>query len=153
MKLSKAIKKNRYSSLQLKVMLNVIYTSNWFLDRQNKLFKEHGLLSQHYSILRILRGALPEPVSPGTFKDVMLGKSNDLTRLIDKMVAMDLVTKHICPVNKRKVDVEITPNGLIKLDELDKIIIKEEVMLASAINDVEAEFLNNILDKIRKIAF
>lgn len=153
MKLKKAINRNRYSSLHSRVMMNVVYTSNWFLDRQNKLFKEHGLLSQHYSILRILRGALPEPVSPGKLKEAMLDKCNDLTRLINKLVTMGLVTKHICPINKRKVDVEITQEGLLKLEELDKILLKEEVMLASSISEVEADFLNNILDKIRKTPF
>lgn len=151
MKIEDAIKQKKYSSLQLKVMLNIIYTSNWLLDRQNQVFKKHGLLAQHYNVLRILRGAHPQPLSPSDIKEVMLDKCNDLTRLVDKLERNELVDRKISPLNRRKVDVLITEKGLQLLSTLDMVIDKETDLIKNKLNDVEAEFVNNILDKIREM--
>lgn len=151
MKIEDAIKQKKYSSLQLKVMLNIIYTSNWLLDRQNQVFKKKGLLAQHYNVLRILRGSLPQPLSPSDIKEVMLDKCNDLTRLVDKLERNGLVNRSISPLNRRRVDIVISENGLQLLNELDAVIDKETDLLKSKLNDVEAEFVNNILDKIREM--
>ncbi len=151
MKIEEAIKQTNYSSSQLKVMLNIIYSSNWLLDRQNTFFKKHGVLAQHYNVLRILRGALPKAMSPGDIKDVMLDKCNDLTRLVDKLVVKEYVTRKISRTNRRKVDIKITPKGLELLSVLDLFILNEEKLLAEKINKVEADFINNILDKMREM--
>ncbi|MEZ4684511.1 MAG: MarR family transcriptional regulator [Bacteroidia bacterium] len=54
----------------------------------------------------------PRPKSAGEIKDVMLDKSPDLTRIIDKLEKGGLVNRKTCPGNRRKVDITIAKKGL-----------------------------------------
>jgi DNA-binding MarR family transcriptional regulator len=104
---------------------------------------------QHYNILRILKGKYPKPSSPGEIKEVMLDKAPDLTRLLDKMVDMGLVDRHLCPDNRRKMDVFITTKGI---DLLEKVSKEQNRMYQEDMNNLsedEAEHLSNLLDKFR----
>jgi DNA-binding MarR family transcriptional regulator len=79
----------------------------------------------------------------------MLDKSPDLTRLIDKMINMGLVSRNVCQENRRKVDVIITEKGL---DIVNNISAKMNTLYdfyAEKLSNEEAEQLSNLLDKIR----
>jgi DNA-binding MarR family transcriptional regulator len=149
-KIEKVIKQGtRFKSSHEKAAVNLIYTSSWFRDTQNTLFKDHSILPQHYNVLRILKGKHPESVSPGIIKEVMLEKNNDITRLLDKLVLKGLVKRQLCPVNRRKMDINITEKGLRLLQELDEPLKKHLSEMKKKLTDKEAEQLSNLLDKMR----
>lgn len=130
-------------------LINILYTSNWLRDKQKEYFHPYELKAQHFNILRILKGKFPEASCPGDIKDVMLDKSPDLTRLIDKMINMGLVSRNVCQENRRKVDVIITEKGL---DIVNNISAKMNTLYdfyAEKLSNEEAEQLSNLLDKIR----
>ena len=104
---------------------------------------------QHYNVLRILKGSFPNPLSPGEIKEVMLDKSPDLTRLIDKLVNMDLVDRHICPNNRRKMDVFITKKGEQVLHEINNKQKNIEPSKENKLTEEEADQLSDLLDKFR----
>ena len=150
MEIEKAIKQgSRFRSSHEKVTVNLIYTSSWLRDAQNALLKDHNILPQHYNVLRILKGKHPEPVSPGTIKEVMLEKNNDVTRLLDKLVLKGLVKRQLCPVNRRKMDINITEKGIKLLQDMDEPIKKHLVEIKKRLTDKEAEQLSYLLDKMR----
>lgn len=150
MKIEKVIKQGaRFKSSHEKAAVNLIYTSSWFRDAQNALFKDHSILPQHYNVLRILKGKHPESVSPGIIKEVMLEKNNDVTRLLDKLVLKGLVKRQLCPVNRRKMDINITEKGIRLLQELDGPLKKHLSEMKKKLTDKEAEQLSNLLDKMR----
>ncbi len=149
MKIDQAIKQSKFESAHQKAFINIMYTANWLRDQQEDLFKEQDILPQHYNILRILKGSHPQPVSPGQIKEVMLDKGTDLTRIIDKLVKKDLVKRHVCEVNRRKVDVHITKEGLKFLNELNDPIRKLSSHIKKNISDKEAEKLSDLLDELR----
>ena len=94
--------------------VNVMYTSNWLRDRQLPIFKKYNLLPQHYNVLKIVKGKHPKSASPGYILEVMLDKGRDLTRLVDKLVKMELLSRETCPTNRRKVDICISKKGMKK---------------------------------------
>ncbi|MFN6038134.1 MAG: MarR family winged helix-turn-helix transcriptional regulator [Bacteroidota bacterium] len=149
MKIEEAIKQNRFDSSHQKAIINIIYTANWIRDRQCELFVKHELLPQHYNILRILKGKHPGPSSPGQIKEVMLDKSNDITRLIDKLVKKGLAKRNLCETNRRKIDVFITVKGLSLLKEINEPFKKHISALKKIISVKEAENLSELLDKFR----
>ncbi len=56
-KLQGELKKKRpFESLEQEAMLNVLRTNDQLQNRFGKLFREFGLTSSQYNILRILRG-------------------------------------------------------------------------------------------------
>lgn len=149
MSISKDIKQKHFNSTHEMAMINILYTNNWLRDIQKELFNIHDLKSQHFNVLRIVKGKHPNPSCPGEIKDVMLDKSPDLTRLIDKMIKMGLVDRNVCKENRRKVDIVITSKGLDKVDKISKKLNQMYSLWEDKLSSEEAKQLSDLLDKIR----
>ena len=149
MNILEAINQKSFDSSHAKVVVNLLYTYNWHRDKYQGMFKPFGLKMQHYNVLRILKGSKPNAMCPGDIKDVMLDKSPDLTRLLDKLVDIGLVERSTCPENRRKLDVFITEKGTDLLDQINSK--QEELGLEknNKLSEKEAEMLSDLLDKFR----
>jgi DNA-binding MarR family transcriptional regulator len=79
----------------------------------------------------------------------MIAKSSNTTRLIDKLLIKDLVTRKVCPENRRKIEVSITEKGLEILEALDPKTDEMEQLFANNLNLEELEQLNLLLEKLR----
>lgn len=149
MDISSAIKQAKFSSSYEMALINILFTNNWLRDKQKEYFYPYDLKPQHFNVLRILKGKYPEASCPGDIKEVMLDKSPDLTRLIDKMIKMGLVDRNVCEMNRRKVDVVITEKGLSIVDDISKRMNGMYDLLKGKLSVKEAEKLSELLDKIR----
>jgi DNA-binding MarR family transcriptional regulator len=81
----------------------------------------------------------------------MIAKNSNTTRLIDKLLLKELVTREVCPDNRRKIEVQITPKGLELLLELDPKVIEHEKMFANNLSQEELSELNHLLEKFRNL--
>lgn len=133
-----------------KAMVNLLFTYNWHRDYYKDVYKAYGIKSQHYNVLRILRGKNPDPCSPGEIKQVMLDKSPDLTRLLDKLVDMDLVQRNLCQENRRMMDVYITSEGEKTLNEIEIKYKSVNNKRKSKFTEEDAARLSDLLDKFRE---
>lgn len=149
MRIEQAINQRKFKDEYHKIVVNLLFTGNWLRDALGANLKEHGLLPQHYNALRIIKGRHPEPVSAGEIKDVMLDKASDVTRLLDKLEKLEYVQRRLCPHNRRKMDINITPQGIKLLADLDVLMDAFYVDLAARISETEAAALSDLLDKIR----
>lgn len=149
MKLEDAIKQRRFADSYHRSLINLMYTANWLQDKQVRLLKPFDILPQHYNVLRIIRGRDPEPVSPGEIKEVLIDKANDLTRLLDKLEKKGLIRRRLCAVNRRKMDVNLTPKGARLLEEAAKVMDSLTDEMKNKISDKEAASLGRLLDKMR----
>ena len=132
----------------MKAILNLKYTSSLYNSKEVEVFKKYGILAQHFNVLRIVRGVYPDSVSPGKILEVMLDSGRDLTRLVDKLVKLGLLIRSTCPYNRRRVDINITEEGLALTEKIGKDV---DVFLDSieTLTDKESEQLSNLLDKLR----
>lgn len=103
-----------------KLLVNVLYTSSWLLDQQGKVFKDHGITSPQYNVLRILRGQYPEPCTVNTIIDRMLDKMSNASRIVDRLELKGLVARSVCASDRRAKDVVITEQGLLVLEQVDE---------------------------------
>jgi len=149
MDISSAIKQTTFKSKHEMLLINLLYTSNWLRDQHKGFLDKYRMKSQHYNVLRILKGKHPDPSSPGNIKEVMLDKSPDLTRLIDKLISMNLVYRNECKENRRKIDVYISDDGIKLLEEIAVGMDDFEVEWKKKLSEDEAEKLSNLLDKLR----
>ena len=148
MKIEDAIK-SKFENNQQKAYINLIYTANEINAVSKKLFKQFDVTLQQYNVLRILKGKHPESVNPGDIKAVMLDKSPDLTRLVDRLLAKDLVSRETCEVNRRKIDIKISEKGLHFLEKTNSKIANNEQFITKSLTDKEADQLSDLLDKLR----
>lgn len=140
--------KSNFSSNRIMATVNIFYTANWLRDVGAPIYSKHGILSQHYNILRIVRGSHPKPVSPGYIKDVMLDKGRDLTRLVDKLVKLGYVERSLCESNRRKMEISITESGSKIIDLVEQET--QKIYAGYNLSDEEALTLSNLLDKVRE---
>ena len=133
-----------------KVILNVMFTQNVINDKFNEVLKPYDLSSEQYNVLRILRGQKGLPTNMCVIQERMIAKNSNTTRLIDKLLLKELVTRDVCPDNRRKIEVLITNKGMHILTELDPKVIAHEQQFANNLTTEELEQLNFLLEKYRK---
>jgi len=149
MGIAEEIKQEKFASEFSKAVINIIYTNSWLHQKQLELFKEYGLTTPQFNILRILRGQFPKPSTVNLLIDRMLDKSSNASRIVDRLEQKGLVTRKQCKDDRRAVDVYISEDGLKLLQELDSKLVTFEEDLRN-LNEEEAKTLNELLDKFRK---
>ena len=146
--IEEAIKQKKFNSESHKLMVNILYTSSWVERTHQRFFKLHGITTQQYNVLRILRGQYPNAASVGIVLDRMIDKSSNITRLVDKLTAKKYVTRTENPENRRMQQLLITQKGLSFLLTLDPLV-DSQFNISEKISDEEAKILNDILDRLR----
>ncbi len=147
MKIEEIIKQKNFPNEYIKLEVNLLYTSSWIEIQNTRFFRTYGISTQQYNVLRILRGSHPKCVTLNQITERMIDKTSNATRLVDKLMLKDYVTKVQNKTNRRQVDICITQTGLQVLMDIDlnfsKILEKY-----SMITKEEAEILNELLDKL-----
>ncbi|MCC7302104.1 MAG: MarR family transcriptional regulator [Bacteroidia bacterium] len=131
-----------------RTLVNIHFTSRWLEGLQAEFMRPHDLTIQQYNILRILRGAHPEPVTVKTLRERMLDKMSDTSRLVEKLRKKGMISRKLCKSDRRNVDVTITEKGIATLSEIDHAFTglyrKLEVL-----PEKEIILLGELLDRIR----
>ena len=149
MKIEDIIKSTVPLDIAKKVILNFTYTQNVIADKFHELLKPYDLSREQYNVLRILRGQKGKHANMCIIQERMLAKNSNTTRLIDKLLVKNYVTREVCPQNRRKIEVLITQKGLDILTELDPLTLDFEQHFAKNLTEVELEQLNTLLEKYR----
>ena len=148
MEIQQQIKQSQFKSSKQKAHINLIYTFNYLSYGMKNVFKEYQIYYQHYNVLKILKGANGKALCNNEILDVMLDKTRDLTRLVDKLEEFQWVTKKINPQNKRSVMIQLTDLGLLKTLEIESKV-ETWINHNTGLNEVECEQLSLLLDKLR----
>jgi MarR family transcriptional regulator, 2-MHQ and catechol-resistance regulon repressor len=75
------------------------------------LFRSRGLTLAQFNVLRILVRAPEEGVPCQHIADNLVHRVPDVTRLVGRMEAAQLITRERCPLDRRVVRVRVTPQG------------------------------------------
>ena len=148
MELEKEIHQTKFEHEYQKLMLNLIFTSNWLNLKHTQRLKPYGISPQQFNILRILRGQYPNSATVTLLTDRMLDKSSNASRLVEKLRQKGLVDRCICPEDRRAVNVKITQKGLDLLKTLDA---QSDYMHRDLqqLTEEEARVVNQMLDRVR----
>src|SRR5436190_2917503 len=104
MTIEEVIKSNTPLPVPLKTLLNIMYTQNIISEHFNEIVRPYDLSGEQYNVLRILRGQKGAPANMCSIQERMLAKTSNTTRLVDKLLLKELVTREICPNNRRKME-------------------------------------------------
>ena len=149
MEIEKVIKSTVPMDNSKKIILNILYTQNVITDNFNELLKPYEISGEQYNVLRILRGQKGCPANMCVIQERMLARTSNTTRLVDKLLLKELVTREVCPDNRRKIEVSITQKGLDILKELDPKVNIHEQFFSKNLNEDEIILLNQLLEKYR----
>jgi len=132
-----------------KLSLSILVTAHLIDEKVAGALKPFELSVQQFNVLRILRGQKGKPANLSTIQERMVSKMSNTTRLVDKLIAKDLVIRIICETNRRKVEISITENGLRLLNEVDPEVDSVEKELIKQLDSKDIEYMTSCLDGIR----
>lgn len=150
MKLEEVIKTNRFRDEKHKSTLNILYSAYWLKTHFSNALKEQGLTAEQFNVLRILKGKHPEEMCVRDIASRTIEKNSNVPRIIDRLVTKKLVKRTTSKEDKRETLISLTDKGIGQLETANKIMdkISESVL---GINEKEAQLLNELLEKLRKI--
>jgi DNA-binding MarR family transcriptional regulator len=151
LKIEQEIEKENFDSEQQRLLINIMFTGNQFTLLSNRMLKQFSLTTQQFNVLRILRGQKGNPISVKDMHGRMLDSTSNVSRLVDKLLAKNLITRITCPNDRRKVELTIPKKGLQLLSEIDVFLKVIKKRLRSAITEDEAKIASRILNKFRII--
>ncbi|HLO69843.1 MAG TPA: MarR family transcriptional regulator [Flavipsychrobacter sp.] len=149
MKLEDVLKTNKFNDEIHKATLNILYTSYWMRDNVSSTMKEIGITSEQFNILRILKGKHPEAMCVKDIASRMIEKSSNVPRILDRLVAKELVMRTTSKEDKRETIISLTDTGIQTLQRANDALaaINKQTI---GINNEEAAVLNQLLEKLRK---
>jgi len=147
MNVEAVIKTDKKIPLRSRTLIHLMLIHNKVSDNISQALKPFGISTQQFNVLRILRGQQSKPANLSTLNERMVSKMSNTTRLVDKLMKKGYVDRIVCMSNRRKVEINITKEGLKSLSEMDKVMDKAEKEILVNFSDIELEQLNLLLNK------
>jgi len=113
------------------------------------LVEPYGITPQQFNVLRILRGAQPDPLPTLEIGERMIEEAPGITRLLDRLEAKGLVSRARCLKDRRQVHCRITSEGLDLLKLLDAPVSAAEEAVMKPIGRAGQQQLIGLLDRLR----
>lgn len=148
MEIEKEILSAKFSDSYHKASVNIVFTYHWLHNLLKLEIDQFQITNQQFNILRILRGQHPKPATINILKERMLDKMSDTSRIVDRLVQKELVTRTINAIDRRAADIHITEKGLALLSQIH-IEHNMTAKLKNNLSEAEAEKLSQLLDKLR----
>jgi MarR family 2-MHQ and catechol resistance regulon transcriptional repressor len=142
-------KKRPFDSLEQQANLNILRTNDQFQNRFGRLFREFGLTSSQYNVLRILRGE-GKPMACLEIADRMIQVVPAMTGLLDRLEKQELVRRERCTEDRRVVYVELTGKARKLLRQMDDPVSELHKRLTGHLTQAELKELSRLLEKARE---
>jgi len=147
-------KTSEFSSSHEEAMLNLYRTAAHLSAPEQSLLKKYRLSPASYNLLRILRGhslnGETDGVRASSIGCEMVVRMPDVTRLVDRLESMKLVSRRSASDDKRVKYVKISKKGIETLTKIDPEIVKLIENQLGHMSTNEMETLSRLLEKIRR---
>jgi DNA-binding MarR family transcriptional regulator len=98
-------------------LLSILRTATVLEHGSNEILKPHGITLTQYNVLRILRGAGARGLCGREIAERLISRVPDVSRLLDRMEEMELLSKERDSGDRRHITARITPRGRRVLDK------------------------------------
>jgi DNA-binding MarR family transcriptional regulator len=129
--------------------LNIIRTADLLRRATSEFLRPHDLTPAQYNVLRILRGSRGTPLSCGEVGSRLVTFEPDVTRLVDRLAARNLVERQRGTSDRRVVTLAITDAGLALLQQLDQSITDLHTPYLARLGDGRLDQLITLLEEVR----
>lgn len=107
-----------FDSPEQEVFLQLWRTYDCLMAIEADLFSRHDLSSQQYNVLRLLQAGPPEGMQTMELGRLLISRSPDMTRMLDRLEKRGLIERVRQAVNRRVVLARLTPAGQLLLRQL-----------------------------------
>ncbi|MBI2682864.1 MAG: MarR family transcriptional regulator [Acidobacteriales bacterium] len=139
-----------FRSKKQEAALGILRTADVIHRRGEALMAPHGITSQQYNVLRILRGAEPEGLPTLEIGHRLVEQTPGITRLLDRLEKKQWVKRWRCPEDRRQVLCRISKAGLALLERMQADVDRSEEESLQNFSQNEIQALIDMLDRARK---
>jgi DNA-binding MarR family transcriptional regulator len=119
------------------------------LDRQlAPVIAAHGITTDQYNVLRILRGVHPGGHPRHEIARRMIHRAPDVTRMLDRLVRRKLLTRVRDPKDARLSVARITSAGLALLKRIDPEVEQAQEQATAMLTAAERKELARLCDRL-----
>ena len=149
-RLQDELKQSRpFGSPHEELWLNIARTSAVLDHAGAQFLKPFGITPTQYNVLRILRGAGELGLCRNEVGERLIRAVPDVTRLLDRMEEMGLITRRRGEDDRRFVTAVITAQGLALLADLDAPIIEFHRVRLGHLSDDQLRAAIEVMERIR----
>lgn len=142
--------KRPFRSAAQEATIAILRTADVVRRRLAEVVEPHGVTLQQYNVLRILRGADPEPLPTLEIGERLIERTPGVTRLLDRLEDKHLVRRERSPDDRRLVHAWITRAGLDLLLELDTAVDEADEAAVAALDSTQVQALSSLLEAVRR---
>jgi len=141
--------KSRPPSRQQEAVVSILRATAHVRRFGLPVFDRHGITSQQYNVLRILRGAGSDGLPTLVIAERMIEHTPGITRLLDRLEAKKLVRRERPSNDRRQVLCYVTKTGLDLLDKLDAPLQSVANQALGMLSQSELDELIRLLKRVR----
>jgi MarR family transcriptional regulator, organic hydroperoxide resistance regulator len=138
-----------FRSTAQEAVISMLRTADTVRRRLAHVIEPHGITLQQYNVLRILRGARPDPMPTLEIGERLIERTPGITRLLDRLEEKGLVRRERCATDRRLVHAWITESGLELLATLETPVDQADEAAVAALTPDERIQLLRLLESVR----
>ena len=141
--------KGAFTSREQEVLLGIRIAAARITEPWDKVLKvTANLTPNQYNVLRILRGSHPARLACGDISQRMITRDPDITRLVDRLSRLGLVSRARGRRDRRVVEVGISEKGQQILRTLDDHVARFPTAMLGHLGPRKLEQLGALLEAV-----
>jgi DNA-binding MarR family transcriptional regulator len=141
-------KRGPFDSVEQEAMLALMRTTDLLENRLARLLRGFGLTLTQYNVLRILRGE-GKPMPCLEVAGRMIQVAPAITRVVDQLLKLKLITKTQSEEDRRVFEIELTPAAAKLLKSLDQPVLDLHASLLASAKKSDLRSLVRTLEEVR----
>ena len=141
-------KRGPFDSVEQEAMLALMRTTDLLENRMARLLREFGLTLTQYNVLRILRGE-GKPMPCLEVAERMIQVAPAITRVVDQLLNLKLITKTQSEEDRRVFEIELTPAAAKLLRTMDQPVLDLHASLLVGAKKSDLLSLIRTLEEVR----
>ena len=138
-----------FATAEREVAVTLLRTSDVLRHAIDHTLRPWGISSEQYNVLRILRGAHPDPLPTLDIRNRMIERMPGITRFLDQLEGRGLVRRARSAEDRRVVLCWITPAGLDLLAAMDDEVDRADEASVGRLDEDELTRLIDLLGAVR----
>ncbi|HVR83603.1 MAG TPA: MarR family transcriptional regulator [Planctomycetota bacterium] len=139
----------RFAQPEQEAAVALLRTADVLRSRVEAALLPHGVSPEQYNVLRILRGAPQQSLPTLEIASRMIARAPNITRLIDKLVRKELVSRCDHERDRRVVVVQLTAQGLDFVKAVTAAVDDADRGAFEGLTKAQVEMLIGLLDAVR----
>jgi DNA-binding MarR family transcriptional regulator len=138
-----------FKNLKHEANLSIQRTAAVLQHQLEGAMKPFGVTATQYNVLRILRGSEPDGLCRNEIRDRLVRQVPDVTRLLDRLEDVRLISRERGEQDRRFVTTRITRSGLKLLEQLEDRIDAVHDEQLGHLDDAQLSTLITLLAAVR----